>query len=159
MRAPDPIRAAFSFIIDAKDNAGAEKRGVFVGPRRIVIVLLVPETLARDAHTLAQDLADDALHNDFVTGDAELSRLVLDLDHDLLGPLLVPLVVELLVLQLVRDDFLNNVLDLGGVKSLVLARLKSVRRQMRHARVPKVHHFRLLLFFKSTIIFVPFLPI
>ena len=84
-----------SLVVDAKDNTGAEEGSILIGPGGIVIVGLIPEALGGDADALSEDLADHALHHDFVTGDVQRLCLVLDLNDDLLGPILVFLVVEL----------------------------------------------------------------
>ena len=91
-----PLLLVFSsLVVDAEDNAGAEERGVLVGVGGVVIILFTPEALGGDADALSEDLADHALHHDFVTGDVQRLGLVLDLNDDLLGPILVFLVVEL----------------------------------------------------------------
>ena len=130
-----------SFVVDTEDDTSAPEGLICVGVRRVVVVGLIPQALAGDAHSLLHHLADNALHNNFVTGDAQLLRLVLDLDDDGLGLLLVLLLVELLTFQLVPNAALNDGLDLGGVEALVLAGLHPVGGQVRHALVSKVHDF------------------
>ena len=132
-----------SFVVDSKDNASAEKRGVFVGPGRIVVIGFVPEALAGDADALSEHLPDNALDHNFVTGDVELLRLVLDLHDDGLGPLLVLLVVEVHPVELAFDDLFNDAAHLRRVEPLVLSRLHPVRRHVRHSS----SELHLLVFF------------
>ena len=74
--------SADSFVVDAEYNTGAEKRSILVGPRGVVVVLLVPQALAGDAHSLAQYLPDYDLAHNFVTRNAQLLDLLLNLSDD-----------------------------------------------------------------------------
>ena len=85
-------------------------------------------------------LSDNALHNNFVTWDAELLRLILNINDNGLSPLLVLLLVELLAVELRFDALLDNIPHLGRVESLLFARLHPVSGQVRHARVSEVDH-------------------
>ena len=131
-----------SFVVDAEDDASAEERGVLIRVGSIVIVGLVPEAFRCDAHTLTKDLSNHALHDDLVTGDVQLLGLVLDVNDNSLGPILVLLMVELDTVQLSLDALLNDLSDLGGIESLMLPWLHPVSGHMRHARVSKIEgHF------------------
>ena len=65
--------------------------------RGIVVVGFVPEALGGHADTLSQNLADNALNNDFVAWNAQLLCLVFDVSNDGFGPLFVLLLIEFLV--------------------------------------------------------------
>ena len=57
-----------SLVVDAEDDAGAEKAVVAVGEVGKVVVLGVPEALACEAHALPAHLPNHRLHNDLVGG-------------------------------------------------------------------------------------------
>ena len=129
-----------SLVVDTENDASAEKRGIFISPGSVVVVSFIPKALARDAHALMEHLPDNALNDDFVTGDAELLSLILNINDDGLGPLSLFLVVELLTLKLGLDAAFNDIADLSRVESLVLTWLHPVGGQMSHARVTEVDH-------------------
>ena len=130
-----------SFVVDTEDDTSAPEGLICVGVGRVVVVGLIPQALAGDAHSLLHHLANNALHNNFVTGDAQLLRLVFDLDDDGLGLLLVLLLVELLSFKFVPDAALNDRLHLCRVEALVLTRLHPVSGEVRHTLVSEVHDF------------------
>ena len=131
--------SGLSLVVDTENNASAEEGGILVGPGGIVVIFLVPEALAGDTHTLAQDLTDDDLADNFVTWDAQLLYLLFDFSDNLFSHLLVFGVIELNVLKSTLDDLLNDVVHLGRVKSLVLSWLHPVGGQVSHALLSEVH--------------------
>ena len=114
---PPPPQYRSSFIVHAEDNARAEKRVVLVGERSPVVALVIPEALGGNADTLASDLSDNGLHNDFVGRDVKCLHLHLDLVSNGLCDQLCCGMVVLLVSQVPQDNFLNAGLYLGGVES------------------------------------------
>ena len=135
---------ACSLVVDTENDARAEKRSVRVGIWRIVIVRLVPQALASDANTLAEDLTDDALDDDLVAWNVQLLCVIFDINDDAFGDVLMFLLIEFLTFQLILNAGLNDLTHLRGIETLVLTRLHSVCWEMRHARVAKIDHFLFL---------------
>ena len=80
---------------------------IFVCPTGIVIVHFIPKALGCNTHSLAIDLSDNALHNDFIARHVRLRYTWTDRVNDVLSLL----GVLLGVFQVFLDDLLNNALD------------------------------------------------
>ena len=114
-------------MVDAENHARAEKRAVRERERRVVVVCLIPQALARNAHALSCNLADNGLNYDFVCGDGQLLGLGLNLAHDILNPILGLCVVVLLVGHVGCDDILDDLLNLWWEEPTIRVLFKGVR--------------------------------
>ena len=110
-------RHRLSFIVDAENHARAEKRGVAECEAGIIIVGIVPETLWGDTDTLAGNLSNNSLHDNFVGGDVEQFHLRLYLLNDVFNPGFGLSLVVLFALKLFLDYILYDVAHLWRVKS------------------------------------------
>merc|ERR1719378_1484342 len=77
-----------SLVIAPEDHRHREKRRVLVAEGGPIVRARVPEALGRDADPLPTVLADDHLHDHFVSRDVQLLHRLLDLIAELQGPLL-----------------------------------------------------------------------
>ena len=107
-----------SLVVDTEDNTRAEEGVVLVSEGGPVIILIVPEALGSDSHTLSCDLSNDGLNNDLVGRDVQGFNLQLylvcdGLRHQLSSPMIV-----ILILEVSQDDLLNAWLNLGWVESV-----------------------------------------
>lgn len=91
--------------------------GVCVSERSIIIVGIVPQTLAGNSDALSSHLADYSLYDDLVGGNRKNLDLLLNLAHDSLDLSLGLSLVVLLTLEVLLDDLLNDIADLGRVES------------------------------------------
>ena len=107
-----------SFVVDAKNDSSTEQRRVFVGERSVVIVHFVPEALGSQTDTLAINLPDNTLNNNFVARHVQTLNGRSNLVHDVLSLLLGVRRVVLLVLEVHLDNFFNDMLDSGGIESI-----------------------------------------
>ena len=103
-------------VVDAKHHTCAEEILVGVSVGGPVVVLLVPQTLGRNADPLSSNLTDDGLDDNLVAGHVQFLDTFLDVLGDLLTESLSLLVHILLVLEFVEDALFNAVSDLRNVK-------------------------------------------
>jgi len=111
------ILLRLSFVVDAEHDSGTEQRRVFVGERSVVIVHLIPEALRSQTDTLAINLSDNTLNNNFVARHVQTLNGRSNLVYNVLSLLLSVLRVVLLILEVHLDNFFNDMLDSGGVES------------------------------------------
>ena len=107
-----------SFVVDAEHDSGTEQRRVFVGERSVVIVHLVPEALRSQTDTLAINLSDNTLNNNFVARHVQTLNGRSNLVDDILSLLLSVDGIVVLTLKVELNHFLNDLLNSGGVESI-----------------------------------------
>ena len=116
-----------SLVVDAENNTCAEEGAVRVGERGVVIILLIPEAFACNAHTLTVELADNCLHDDLVGWYAQLLHGGAYLISQLLCEVLSLLVlVDFLVGKVLGDNFFDALAHLRGIETVAFLGLEAV---------------------------------
>ena len=111
------ISSCSSFVVDTENHSCAEQRLVRVGVTCVVIIGLVPETLASHTDSLSADLANNCLYDYFVGWLIQLLNGSLNLTDDVLNLTLRLGLVVLFALDVLLDHVLNYGFHFGGIKS------------------------------------------
>jgi hypothetical protein len=112
------ILLRLSFVVDAENDTSAEEGRVFVSETSVVIVHLIPEALGSKTDTLAIDLSDNTLNNNFVARHVQTLNGRSNLVDDILSLLLSVDGIVVLTLKVELNHFLNDLLNSGGVESI-----------------------------------------
>jgi hypothetical protein len=112
------ILLRLSFVVDAENDTSAEEGRVFVSETSVVIVHLIPEALGSKTDTLAIDLSDNTLNNNFVARHVQTLNGRSNLVDDILSLLLSVDGIVVFTLKVELNHFLNDLLNSGGVESI-----------------------------------------
>ena len=105
------IGVSFSFVVDSKDHSCAEQRLVRVSVTCVVIIGLIPETLAGHTDSLSADLPNNCLYDYFVGWLIQLLNGSLNLTDDVLNLTLRLGLVVFFALNVLLDHVFNYGFD------------------------------------------------
>ena len=112
------ILLRLSFVVNTEHDTSAEEGRVFVSETSVVIVHFIPEALGSKTDTMAIDLTDNTLNNNFVARHVQTLNGRSNLVDDILSLLLSVDGIVVLTLKVEHDHFLNDLLYSGGVESI-----------------------------------------